>query len=27
LHCTLDGQRVKIAGQATLVASGRLFLP
>jgi len=27
LNCTLDGQRVKIAGQATLVASGRLFLP
>lgn len=24
LHCTLDGERVKIAGQAVLVASGRL---
>ena len=26
LHCRLDGERVKIAGQAVLVASGRLFL-
>lgn len=27
LHCELDGERVKIAGQALLVASGRLLLP
>jgi PhzF family phenazine biosynthesis protein len=27
LHCELQGERVKIAGQALLVASGRLFLP
>jgi PhzF family phenazine biosynthesis protein len=27
LHCTLEGERVKIAGQALLVASGRLLLP
>lgn len=27
LHCELAGERVKIAGQALLVASGRLFLP
>jgi PhzF family phenazine biosynthesis protein len=27
LHCRLEGERVKIAGQAHLVASGRLFLP
>lgn len=26
LHCRLEGERVKIAGQAHLVASGRLFL-
>ncbi|NQD96328.1 PhzF family phenazine biosynthesis protein, partial [Pseudomonas sp. CrR25] len=26
LHCRLVGERVKIAGQAVLVASGRLFL-
>lgn len=27
LHCRLEGERVKIAGQAVLVASGRLNLP
>ncbi|SFH80690.1 phenazine biosynthesis protein PhzF family [Pseudomonas guineae] len=27
LHCELEGERVKIAGQAVLVASGRLMLP
>ena len=27
LHCELDGERVKIAGQALLIASGRLLLP
>lgn len=27
LHCRLEGERVKIAGQALLVASGRLHLP
>ena len=27
LHCELSGERVKIAGQALLIASGRLFLP
>ena len=27
LHCELAGERVKIAGQALLIASGRLFLP
>ena len=26
LHCRLQGERVKIAGQAVLVASGKLFL-
>lgn len=26
LHCRLEGERVKIAGQALLVASGKLFL-
>jgi PhzF family phenazine biosynthesis protein len=26
LHCRLEGERVKIAGQAVLVASGKLFL-
>jgi PhzF family phenazine biosynthesis protein len=26
LHCRLEGERVKIAGQAVLVASGTLFL-
>lgn len=26
LHCRLEGERVKIAGQAVLVASGRLFI-
>jgi predicted PhzF superfamily epimerase YddE/YHI9 len=26
LHCRLEGERVKIAGQAVLVASGRLCL-
>lgn len=26
LHCRLEGSRVKIAGQAVLVASGKLFL-
>ncbi|MNF81445.1 hypothetical protein D3C84_637170 [compost metagenome] len=26
LHCRLEGERVKIAGQAVLVASGRLYL-
>ncbi|MGE8497630.1 MAG: PhzF family phenazine biosynthesis protein [Pseudomonas sp.] len=26
LHCTLEGERVKIAGQALLVASGRLHV-
>ena len=27
LHCRLEGERVKIAGQAHLIASGRLYLP
>jgi PhzF family phenazine biosynthesis protein len=27
LHCELQGERVKIAGQALLIASGRLMLP
>ena len=26
LHCRLEGERVKIAGQAVLVASGKLFI-